>query len=350
MTLPCSHSRCRPCCGLRVPGMSTRIAAPRVFSTAMRLIFMGTPGIAVPALDALVAAGHEVAAVFTQPDRPVGRKQTLEAPEVKVAATRHAIPVHQPSKVRNEETRALVASFEPDAAVVFAYGRILPQSLLDVPRRGCINVHTSLLPKYRGAAPIQWAIAEGETKTGVTTMLMDAGLDTGPMLLCRETPIAPTETAVELSARLATIGAGLIVETLARLDEIDPEPQNDGDATLAPILTREHGLIDWRMRAATIANRCRGFQPWPGTWTTLDGARLHVWSCDATPSDAATTAAPPGTVVEAGRDRLVVSAGEGSRLAIRELQLEGKRRMPVREFQNGVRIEFGHRLGGDLSS
>lgn len=313
----------------------------------MRLIFMGTPGIAVPALEALVAAGHDVAAVLTQPDRPVGRKQVLQQPEVKVAAERLGIPVHQPVKVRTDETRDLVASYKPEAAVVFAYGRILPPSLLDIPPLGCINVHTSLLPKYRGAAPIQWAIAEGESETGVTTMRMDAGLDTGPMLLRRATQIGAEETAVEISARLAAIGAELIVETLERLGDIVPEAQDEAVATLAPILTREHGMIDWRMPATTIANRCRGFRPWPGTWTLLDGARLYFWSCQAVPWDTAATAAPLGTVVEAERDRLVVSAGEGTRLGVTELQLEGKRRMSVRDFQNGVRLEFGRRLGVD---
>ena len=311
----------------------------------MRLIFMGTPAIAVPALEALVDAGHDVAAVFTQPDRPVGRKQTLHPPEVKVAAERLGIPVHQPAKVRTDETRELVASFAPDAAVVFAYGRILPQPLLDVPKRGCINIHTSLLPKYRGAAPIQWAIAEGESETGVTTMMMDAGLDTGPMLLRRSTPIGPDETAVDVSNRLARIGADLIVETLDRLGDIVPEPQDEASATHAPILTRDHGQIDWTMTAAEIANRCRGFQPWPGTWTTVDGARLHIWSCEALAADDVATSAPTGTVIEALRDRLVISCGGGTRLLALELQLEGKRRMSVRDFQNGVRIEFGHRLG-----
>lgn len=311
----------------------------------MRLLFMGTPAIAVPALEALVAAGHDVAAVFTQPDRPVGRKQTLHPPEVKVAAERLGIPVHQPAKIRTDETRDLVASFAPDAAVVFAYGRILPQSLLDIPTFGCINVHTSLLPKYRGAAPIQWAIARGETETGVTTMRMEAGLDTGPMLLRRATPIGPSENAVDVSERLARIGADLVVETLASLADLVPEPQDDTAATLAPILSRDDGLIDWTMTAEEIANRCRGFQPWPGTWSTIDGARLHIWTCEPLAPDELMTSAPTGTIIEALRDRLVVSCGEGTRLRAIELQLEGKRRMSVRDFQNGVRLEFGHRLG-----
>jgi methionyl-tRNA formyltransferase len=205
-------------------------------------------------------------------------------------------------------------------------------------------VHTSLLPAYRGAAPIQWAVARGETVTGVTTMLMDEGLDTGPMLLSRSTPIGPDETAVELGARLAQLGADLVVETLDRLDVIVPTRQDDAAATFAPILKREDGLIDWSMRAKEIADRCRGFQPWPGTWTLIDGARLYVWRAAEEPSgDAATQA--PGTVLEARADRLVVACGDGTRLRALELQLEGKRRMPARDFVNGLRLVPGVRLG-----
>ena len=308
----------------------------------MRLVYMGTPEIAVPAFERLLEAGHEVAGVFTQPDRPAGRKQQLVAPAVKRAAEARGVPVFQPAKVRTEETRQLFASLEPEAAIVFAYGRILPPALLAVPPRGCINIHASLLPAYRGAAPIQWAIARGETETGVTTMLMDEGLDTGDMLLRRATRIGPDETAVDLGARLADMGADLVVETLARLDEIVPEPQDGRAATLAPILTREDGEIDWRMPALEIANRCRGFLPWPGTWTTLDGARLHVWRAAA---EAGAAGEAPGTVVEARGDRFVVAAGGGSRLAALELQLEGKRRMAARDLLNGVRVAAGTTLG-----
>ena len=308
----------------------------------MRLVYMGTPEIAVPAFERLLEAGHEVAGVFTQPDRPAGRKQQLAAPAVKRAAEARGVPVFQPAKVRTEETRQLFASLEPEAAIVFAYGRILPPALLAVPPRGCINIHASLLPAYRGAAPIQWAIARGETETGVTTMLMDEGLDTGDVLLRRATPIGPDETAVDLGARLAHLGADLVVETLARLDEIVPEPQDGRAATLAPILTREDGEIDWRMPAREIANRCRGFLPWPGTWTTLDGARLHVWRAAA---EAGAAGEAPGTVVEARGDRFVVAAGGGSRLAALELQLEGKRRMAARDLLNGVRVAAGTALG-----
>jgi len=310
----------------------------------MRIIFMGTPDIAVPSLEALVDGGHDVAAVFTQPDRPVGRRQTLHPPDVKVAALRLGIPVHQPAKIRTGETRDLVASYVPELAVVFAYGRILPPSLLEIPPRGYVNVHTSLLPRYRGAAPIQWAIARGETETGVTTMCVDAGLDTGAVLLRRATPIGPAETAPELSARLALIGADLIVETLARIDDIQPEPQDDALASYAPILTREDGRIDWRCSARDIANRSRGFLPWPGTWTSLGGARLHLWRCEPL-GEADAGGAEPGTLVEAQGDRLIVACGDDSRLAAHEVQLEGKRRMSVRDFLNGVRLETGQRLG-----
>ncbi len=303
---------------------------------------MGTPEIAVAAFEALLDAGHEISGVFTQPDRPAGRKQTLVAPAVKVAAEARGIPVFQPTKVKTEETRALFASLEPEAAIVFAYGRILPPGLLAVPPRGCINVHASLLPAYRGAAPIQWAVARGETETGVTTMRMDEGLDTGDMLLKRATPIDPSETAVEVAARLSRLGAELIVETLVRLDEIVPERQDHDAATLAPILTREDGEIDWTRTATEVVNRCRGFQPWPGTWTTLDGSRLHVWSA-AVDTDGAT--GEPGTVLEAHGDRLTVACGSGTSLAARELQLEGKRRMSTRDFLNGVRLAPGARLG-----
>lgn len=303
---------------------------------------MGAPEIAVLALDRLLEAGHEVAGVFTQPDRPVGRKQQLAAPAVKRAAEARGIPVFQPAKVRTEETRALFASLEPEAAIVFAYGRILPPALLAVPPRGCINIHASLLPAYRGAAPIQWAIARGERETGVTTMLMNEGLDTGDLLLRRATGIGAEETAVELAARLSEIGADLVVETLARLDEIVPEPQDDLAATFAPILTREDGEIDWSTPAREIADRCRGFQPWPGAWTSLDGARLHVWSASVEEGDAGDA---PGTVVEARADRFVVAAGQGSRLVALELQLEGKRRMQARDFVNGLRVAADTVLG-----
>jgi methionyl-tRNA formyltransferase len=310
----------------------------------MRVVFMGTPEIAVPALERLAAAGHTIAGLFAQPDKPAGRGKALASPATKRAAERLGVPVFQPTKVRTDETRDLLASLEPDVVVVFAYGRILPPSLLNVPPRGCVNVHTSLLPAYRGAAPIQWAIARGETVTGVTTMLMDEGLDTGPMLLSRSTPVGADETAVELGARLALLGADLVVETLAGLDEIAPTRQDDSAATFAPMQKREDGLIDWSIGAKEIVDRCRGFQPWPGTWTLHDGARLHVWRA-ATEATAETTTDAPGTVLEARGDRLVVACGGGTRLLARVVQLEGKRRMSARDFVNGVRLVPGARLG-----
>jgi methionyl-tRNA formyltransferase len=310
----------------------------------MRVVFMGTPEIAVPSLERLAAAGHTIAGIFAQPDKPAGRGKALAAPATKRAAERLGVPVFQPTKVRTDETRDLLASLAPDVVVVFAYGRILPPSLLGVPPRGCVNVHTSLLPAYRGAAPIQWAVARGETVTGVTTMLMDEGLDTGPMLLSRSTPIGFDETAVDLGARLALLGADLVVETLDRLDEIVPTRQDDAAATFAPILKREDGLIDWSFGAKEIVDRCRGFQPWPGTWTLLDGARLHIWRAAAEASGEVATEAP-GTVLEARRDRIVVACGEGARLLALELQIEGKRRMPARDFVNGLRLAPGVRLG-----
>ncbi len=302
---------------------------------------MGTPEIAVAALERLVAAGHDVAGVFTQPDKPVGRRQERVAPAVKRAAERLGIPVFQPTKVRTEETRALFASLEPQVAVVFAYGRILPPGLLETPARGCINIHASLLPAYRGAAPIQWAIARGETETGVTTMQMDEGLDTGAMLLARSTPIRRSETAVELGARLSTIGADLIVETLDRLDGIVARPQDERFASYAPILSRDDGRIDWSLSASELFNRCRGFQPWPGIWTTMDGARLSIWNAEVAPA----AGGEAGTVVEAAGDRFVVACGGATRLAARELQLEGKRRMTAKDFLNGMRVSVGSRLG-----
>jgi methionyl-tRNA formyltransferase len=302
---------------------------------------MGTPEIAVPALERLVEAGHTLAGVFTQPDRPAGRHQELAAPAVKRAAEALGIPVFQPAKVRTDETRELFASLAPEAAIVFAYGRILPPALLAVPPRGCINIHASLLPAYRGAAPIQWAVARGESQTGVTTMLMDEGLDTGDVLLSRMTPIGAEETAIDVAERLSHLGADLVVETLARLDEIVPLAQDDCAATLAPILRREDGRIDWTLAAREIVNRCRGFVPWPGAWTTLDGSRLHIWS-------AAVDEGPggkPGAIVEAHGDRLAIACGAGTQLVARELQLEGKRRMSARDFLNGVRLTEGTTLG-----
>lgn len=307
----------------------------------MKLVFLGTPEFAVPSLEALVEAGHEVAAVYTQPDRPAGRKQELKPPPVKEAALRLGLEVRQPERIRHcvEELAAL----KPDAMAVVGYGQIIPQAIIDIPPLGILNVHASLLPRYRGAAPIQWAIANGETVTGVTIMRIDAGLDTGDIVLQESTEIGPEETAPELAARLAPMGARLLVRALEGLasGELKPVPQDHARATLAPILKREDGLIDFRRPAATIANRARGFQPWPGAWTWWRGQRLYLWRCR--PAEAESPAVP-GKMFSSGR-RLFIACGEGTVLEVLELQPEGKKRMEAGAFLNGHRIAESDILG-----
>ncbi|MDQ3586612.1 MAG: methionyl-tRNA formyltransferase [Acidobacteriota bacterium] len=309
----------------------------------MRLVFMGTPEAAVPVLRRCVADGHQIVAVWTQPDRPAGRGNKLHAPPVKEFALAHGLTVHQPSKIKTEEARELFASHEADAAIVVAYGRILPSTFLRTPRRGCINVHFSLLPKYRGAAPVNWAIVRGEAETGVTTMLIDEGLDTGAILLQRATRTDESETAPELLARLSESGAELLSETLARIDEIEPRPQREEDATHAPLLKREDGLIDWSLRAAEIERRVRGFQPWPAAHTIFRGQHLVVWRAQIVKRDERRGA--DGEVFAAHGDELLIACGGESALRVCELQLEGKRRMSARDFLNGMRVQVGERLG-----
>src|SRR5579883_1394925 len=245
----------------------------------MRLVFLGTPAFAVPTLEHIVEAGHQVLAVVTQPDRPRGRGQHPAPPPVKEAALRLGLPVSQPERIRRPEAVEHLRALEPEAMVVVGYGQIIPQSIIDIAPRGIINVHASLLPKYRGAGPIQWAILNGETRTGVTTMRIDAGLDTGDMLLKAETEIGPDETAIELGNRLATMGARLLVETLPGLaaGTIVPEKQDAAQATYAPLLKKEDGRIDWSRPAAAIHNQVRGLQPWPGAYTDFRGQKLHIW-------------------------------------------------------------------------
>src|SRR5450755_2311495 len=306
----------------------------------MRVVFLGTPAFAVPTLEALLAAGHEVICVVTQPDRPRGRGRQLSASPVKEAALRHALPVYQPERVRRPEAVQHLAALAPDAMVVVGYGQIIPQSIIDLPPHGIINVHGSLLPKYRGAGPIQWAIANGETRTGVTTMRIDAGLDTGDMLLKAETDIGPDETAIELNARLATAGAALLVQTLASIGSIVPEKQDPAQATYAPLLKKEDGLIGWHRPAQAIHNRVRGFQPWPGAYTRFRGRQLHIWKSRVVAQD---TREP----VEAGRlllHPLRVVCGEGA-LELIEVQLEGRNRIPAEAFTNGQRIAIDSDAG-----
>ena len=298
---------------------------------------MGTPQFAVPTLKALVDAGHEVAAVYTQPDRPKGRGQRLALSPIKEEALRLGLPVYQPNRVRHqvEELRA----FDAEVMVVVGYGQIIPQTIIDLPRHGIINVHASLLPKYRGAAPIQWAIARGETVTGVTTMRINAGLDTGDMLLNWETPIGPEETAVDISPRLAENGAALLLETLTKIDAIQPIVQNDAEHTLAPILKKEDGQIDFTMPAQTILNRIRGFQPWPGVYTQLRGQRFHVWKARTV-----SLTVPQGHL-HAANKHLYVGCGHLTTLELQEVQLEGRKRMPVPIFLNGFTLTENELLG-----
>ena len=299
-----------------------------------RVIFLGTPRFAVPTLERIVAAGYEVPLVVTQPDRPKGRGNALAPPAVKETALRLGLEVFQPERIRRPEAQARLAGLKPDAMVVVGYGQIIPQSVIDIPPHGIINVHASLLPKYRGAAPIQWAIVNGETRTGVTTMGIDAGLDTGDMLLKAETEIGPEESAVELSVRLAGMGADLLIETLRGLagGTIAPQKQDAGQATYAPILKKEDGRIDWRRTAAEIHHRVRGLLPWPGAYTNFRGQVLHVWRSRVAPGDAA----PPGRLIS-GR-KLIVACGAGTALELLEVQLEGRKKMSGEAFANGQRL------------
>lgn len=290
---------------------------------------MGTPEFAVPSLERTVKAGHEVVAVFTQPDRPKGRGHKDAMPPVKEAALRLGLAVHQPERVRRPEIVEQLRGMAPEAMVVVGYGQIIPKAILDIPPQGIINVHASLLPKYRGAAPIQWAIARGETRTGVTTMRINEGLDTGDMLLKWETAIGPEENAVELGRRLAVAGAELLVRTLAELPAIRPQPQDGSQASYAPILKKEDGKIDWHLSAQEILNRIRGFEPWPGGYGFLRGQRLQIWS--ATAGELKLT---PGTL-QAAHHKLYAGCGRGESIELREVQLEGKKRMPVAAFLNG---------------
>ncbi|HUB78969.1 MAG TPA: methionyl-tRNA formyltransferase [Bryobacteraceae bacterium] len=307
----------------------------------MRLIFLGTPAFAVPTLEGVAAAGHRVLMVVTQPDRPRGRGQNDAPPPVKQAALRLGLPVYQPERVRRPEPVEYLRAIAVDAMVVVGYGQIIPQSIIDMAPLGIINVHGSLLPKYRGAGPIQWAILNGETRTGVTTMRIDAGLDTGDMLLKAETAIGPDETAVELGGRLATIGAGLLVETLAGIEQrrIAPEKQDNALATYAPLLKKEDGRIDWTRDARALHNQVRGLQPWPGAATVFRGQALHIWRSRVW---SGSSAGAPGSF--ASLKPLVVNCGTGA-LELMEVQMEGRKRIPAADFANGQRLAENEYLG-----
>jgi methionyl-tRNA formyltransferase len=296
-------------------------------------------------LQRLLNDGHEVVAVWTQPDKPAGRGDKMHAPPVKDFALAHNLNLQQPQKIKTEESKTLFTSYQADLAVVVAYGRILPKDYLTAPRRGCINVHFSLLPDYRGAAPVNWAIVNGEEKTGVTTMFIKEELDSGPILLQRETQIGATETAPELMARLAQMGAELLGETLNRLDQIEPISQDESKATFAPLLIKGNGLIDWNTDAVAIERRVRGFQPWPNAYTNWKSHRLIVWK--ASPDEDALATAAPGEVITAHGDDLIVSCDKKTSLRLLEVQLEGKRRMVARDFLNGTHLQIGDRFGQD---
>ena len=304
---------------------------------------MGTPQAAVPTLRQCLNDGHEVVAVWTQPDKPAGRGHKVSFSPVKEFALSHGLTVLQPARIKTEESKQLFASHDADVAVVVAYGRILPDEFLRAPRRGCINVHFSLLPKYRGAAPANWAIVNGETETGVTTMFIEPTLDTGPILLQRETTIGEKETTPELMQRLAEIGGGLLGETLAQLGELTPRPQHDVDATFAPILKKEDGLIHWSQSAVVIERCVRGFQPWPNAYTSFNSKGLTIWSAQA--STTPNTSAAPGEVIVARGDELVVSCGDGTTLQLVEVQPEARKRIPSRDFINGMHVKAGDRFG-----
>ena len=307
----------------------------------MQLIFLGTPDFAVPTLDALVAAGHTIQEVVTQPDRPKGRHQTLTPSPVKLAALRHNLPVWQPERIRHADSVAHLQALAPEAMVIVGYGQIIPQAIIDIAPLGIINVHASLLPELRGAAPIQWSLARGYHKTGVTTMRIDSGLDTGDIALQWETPVDPDETAPELSPRLASAGASLLLETLAGLAKgtVNPTPQNAAKATWAPILKKDDGRIDWTLPAQTIHNLIRGLQPWPGAHTSFRGQSLNLWRSRIA---AQKWNLSPGALVH---DMGVFAVGgDGAALELLELQLEGRKRMPAEVFANGHRLTTIDRL------
>jgi methionyl-tRNA formyltransferase len=320
----------------------------------MKLVFCGTPDFAVPTLKALIAAGHDIALVVSQPDRPVGRVQTMTAPPVKKTASAAGLSITQPEKIRtNTELRNTLEDIAPDAIVVVAYGRIIPPWMLALSRLGCINLHGSLLPKYRGAAPIQWSVANGDAVTGNTTMLLEEGLDTGPILLQQTIEIAADETAVDLFSRLAHAGAPLMVETLAGLADgsIRPQAQNHAGASYAPILDRVDGRMDFAARAAhELYNRWRGFQPWPGAFTTLDGRKLivHRMSVASAPSHSMAVAGAPGRIVIADQ-RLFVACAANTWLQFTEVQLEGKKRVTVEDFLRGNQVPASAVLGSTTS-
>lgn len=310
----------------------------------MRIVFMGTPEFAVPSLAALLTSEHSVVGIVTQPDRPKGRGQELAASPIKQLAVQHKIPILQPLKMKEPAFLDTLSAWKPDLIAVTAFGRILPKVILDLPPRGCVNVHASLLPKYRGAGPIQWALIRGERETGITTMLMDEGMDTGAMLLQERIAITPDDTAGTLSSKLADIGGRLLLDTLARIQNgtVTPQPQDQSQATMAPLLKKEDGLLDWTLPALELVNRVRGLSPWPGAYTYLGEDRWVVWKASVLDRSVATVL--PGTIVDATKEGVVVATGDGV-LRIMEFQPANSRRMSVAQYLTGHILAPSLRLG-----
>ena len=326
----------------------------------MRIIFMGTPDFAVPALNALCESGQDVILAVTQPDRQKGRGRKVIQTPVSVCAQKWGVPVFQPVRIREPEAIARIRDLSPDLIVVAAFGQILPQELLDIPRLGCVNIHASLLPRLRGAAPIQWAVINGDAQSGITLMQMDAGLDTGDILFQESLPIEPGETGESLYEKLAALGGDMIVRCLPAIEagEISPVPQDDGQSTYAPMLRKEMGEIDWSMPAEQIERRLRGMTPWPGAFTRFEGHVLKIWRAEAAdavdaggsgPADSSAEpsqgeGAVPGTVLSTDKKSIYVATGEGA-LRLLEVQAEGKKRMDTGAFLRGTRISDGTVLG-----
>lgn len=317
----------------------------------MRIVFCGTPEFAVPTLRRLIAEpDFTIEAVITQPDRPRGRGRDITSSPVKEVALDAGLHVFQPEKVKSESAFDFISRVAPDAVVIIAYGQIVPARLLDIPRLGWLNLHASLLPKYRGAAPINWAIVHGELRTGLTTMRIDPGMDTGPTLLQIEMEISPDETAPQLAHRMAGAGPELMVETLRKYEhgEIQPVPQDHSRASLAPMIKKENGRLDWSLTAQQIYNRIRGFDPWPGAYTSFRGQLCHIWGRPATPPTAAPSVLTPGALCLRVPD-LYVACGEGTWLRLEALQLEGRRRISARDFANGAHLQPGETFAAEAN-
>ncbi|MBM7855740.1 methionyl-tRNA formyltransferase [Desulfohalotomaculum tongense] len=311
----------------------------------MRIVYMGTPDFAVPCLEKIMEQKHHLLAVITQPDRPKGRGKKLQPPPVKVVAESYNLPVYQPEKIKTAQFLQTLKELNPELIVVVAYGKILPKEILDLPPLGCVNVHASLLPKYRGAAPIHWAVINGEKETGVTTMYMNEGMDTGDMILSKSIPIDDDDTVGEVHDRLAALGAEVLGETLTLIasGSAPRVPQDHSQATYAPILKREHELINWNRSAREIKNQIRGMNPWPGTYTKLEGRVLKIWRAEIV---AGSSKEKPGTVISSTNDQLVVQTGAGC-LSITELQLQGSKRLGICDFLRGRKVPPGTVLGAE---